>query len=226
MDRSIIPSMMEVTCAQPTSMVSDLEKACKIANQLDVAVVWGHNLYIPKILEMLKPGSKTVTGTGCGYPLGSDCTASKIASIKEGISLGAKEIDMTANFLALKHGMYDYYYNDVKAIVDNSEGLPVKIIIEVCYLTDDEIKRSCELAVKAGVTYIKTGTGYGPTPTTVDHIKMIKSIVGDDCLIKASGGVRSADVLEQMYEAGARRFGISLNGSIGILEQLGYKLDL
>ena len=78
-------------------------------------------------------------------------------------------------------------------MVETAGGLPVKSILEVAYLTDDEIKRGAELAVEAGVRYVKTGTGWAGRPTTVEHIRLIKSAIGDDALIKAAGGVRSLD---------------------------------
>ena len=103
--------------------------------------------------------------------------------------------------------------------MEAADGVPVKSIIEICYLTDDEIKKASELCVKAGVTYVKTGTGWGPKPTTVETIKLIKETIGDDALIKAAGGVRDLDTLIAMAEIGCNRFGLGVRSAGTILEE-------
>ena len=104
--------------------------------------------------------------------------------------------------------------------MEAANGLPVKSILEVAYLTDDEIRRGAELAVEAGVTYVKTGTGWAGRPTTVEHIRLIKSVVGDNALVKAAGGVRSLDTLLDMVDAGCSRFGIGLRSVVNIMGEV------
>ena len=111
------------------------------------------------------------------------------------------------------------YVDDIKAVVEAADGVPVKSIIEICYLTDDQIRKAAELCVKAGVTYVKTGTGWGPKPTTVDTIRIIKETIGDEALIKAAGGVRDLDTLIQMAEIGCNRFGLGVRSAGNILEE-------
>ena len=154
-----------------------------------------------------------------GFPSGADTTFIKTQAAKELISLGCEELDMVINVSALKSGLYETVKDDIEAVVDAADGWPVKTILEICYLTDDEIKRACEIAVSAGAAYIKTGTGWGPKPTTVDTIKLIRSTIGDAALIKAAGGIRTLDMLIEMVEAGCNRFGVGVRSASAILTQ-------
>lgn len=126
---------------------------------------------------------------------------------------------MVINVGALKSGQYDIVHDDIKAVVDAAAGVPVKSILEICYLTDDEIKRGSEIAVKAGVTFVKTGTGWGPKPTTVETVRLIKQTIGDSALIKAAGGVRNLDTMLAMIDAGCNRFGIGIRSAMNIFKE-------
>ncbi|MGN8914245.1 deoxyribose-phosphate aldolase [Anaerofustis butyriciformans] len=169
-------------------------------------------------VDKLKDYPDIVTTGVVSFPSGAATTTNKIIEAKENIKMGCQELDMVSNVSALKSGKYDYFVDDIKAVVDAADGVPVKAIIEICYLTDDEIRKASELAVKAGVTYVKTGTGWGPKPTTVDTIKIIKETIGDDALIKAAGGVKDLDTVIKMIEAGCNRFGLGVRTAGTILE--------
>ena len=170
-------------------------------------------------IDRLKDYPDIVTTGVVSFPSGAATTANKIIEAKENIAMGCEELDMVSNVSALKSGKYDYFVDDIKAVVEAADGVPVKSIIEICYLTDDEIKKASELCVKAGVTYVKTGTGWGPKPTTVETIKLIKETIGDDALIKAAGGVRDLDTLIAMAEIGCNRFGLGVRSARTILEE-------
>ena len=154
-----------------------------------------------------------------GFPSGANTTEMKVLETKEQIRMGCLEMDTVINVGALKSGDYDMVLEDLKAFVYACEGLPSKGILEICYLTDDEIKRGSELVLKSGCTFVKTGTGWGPRPTTVDTIKTIYSAVGDDIYIKAAGGVRDLDTILAMAEAGCSRWGIGTKSAIKIMEE-------
>ena len=170
-------------------------------------------------IDRLKDYPDIVTTGVVSFPSGAATTANKIIEAKENIAMGCEELDMVSNVSALKSGKYDYFVDDIKAVVEAADGVPVKSIIEICYLTDDEIKKASELCVKAGVTYVKTGTGWGPKRTTVETIKLIKETIGDDALIKAAGGVRDLDTLIAMAEIGCNRFGLGVRSAGTILEE-------
>ncbi len=169
-------------------------------------------------IDKLKDYPDIVTTGVVSFPSGAATTNNKVLEAKENIKMGCQELDMVSNVSALKSGKYDYFVDDIKAVVEAADGVPVKAIIEICYLTDDEIKKASELAVKAGVTYVKTGTGWGPKPTTVDTIKIIKETIGDDALIKAAGGVKDLDTVIEMIKAGCNRFGLGVRTAGTILE--------
>ena len=159
-----------------------------------------------------------------GFPSGANTTEMKVLETKEQIRMGCLEMDTVINVGALKSGDYDMVLDDLKAFVDACEGLPSKGILEICYLTDDEIKRGSELVVKSGCTFVKTGTGWGPKPTTVDTIKTIKSVVGKDIYIKAAGGVRDLDTLLAMADEGCCRWGIGTKSAVRIMEEAAVRL--
>ena len=122
---------------------------------------------------------------------------------------------MVINIGALKDKNYDLVQRDIKAVVDaaNKEAL-VKVIIETCYLTDEEKKIACELAVKAGTDYVKTSTGFGTGGSTPQDIKLMRDVVGPEIGVKASGGVRSKEDALAVIDAGASRIGASSSVAI------------
>ena len=128
---------------------------------------------------------------------------------------------MVQNITALKHGDYAEVGADIAAVKAAIGDTPLKVILEVSYLTDYEICKACEIAVENGASFVKTGTGWGPSPTTVNHIKLMKAAVGDRAQIKAAGGIRTVDTMMEMIDAGCTRFGIGLNSSVSILRQAG-----
>ena len=113
----------------------------------------------------------------------------------------------------------EYVENDIRAVVDAAGDVPVKTILEVGYLTDDQIRRASEIVVKAGAVFVKTGTGWGPRPTTVQDIRLIKETIGDSAYIKAAGGVHSLAVMQEMAAAGCNRFGIGVRTAEKIIEE-------
>ncbi len=171
-------------------------------------------------VEKLQHISGAVVTGVVSFPSGAATTGTKVMIAREMISLGCRELDMVINVAALKSGMYDYVRDDVKAVIDAAAGVPVKTILEVCYLDDDLIARASTLCVEAGASYIKTGTGWGPKPTTVDHIKLIRKTIGNNAKIKAAGGVRSLDTLLAMYAEGCNRFGIGVRTVKDIFQEV------
>lgn len=176
--------------------------------------------YVTKyVIDALADTPDTVVTGVVSFPAGADTTSMKVFTAKEMISLGCEELDMVINVGALKSGQYDLVRDDIRAVVEAADGVPVKSILEICYLTDDEIRRGSELAVEAGVTFVKTGTGWGPKPTTVDTVRLIKQTIGDSALIKAAGGVRDLETMLAMVDAGCDRFGIGIRSALAIFEE-------
>ena len=147
--------------------------------------------------------------TVIGFPLGANTSAVKAFETKDAIANGADEIDMVINIGALKDGNTDLVFNDIKAVVDAAAGKCVKVIIETCLLTDEEIVTVCKLAKDAQAPFVKTSTGLSTGGATPEAVSLMKQTVGDDLEVKASGGVRTIEDMEKVVAAGATRIGTS-----------------
>lgn len=193
-----------------------VKKLCDEAKEYDFASVCVNPYYAKLVSEELK-NSQVKTCVVVGFPLGANTKEVKAFETKGAIENGAQEIDMVINIGALKDKKYEIVQEDIKAVVDAAEGKAmVKVIIECCLLTDEEKKKACELSVKAGADFVKTSTGFSTGGATEEDIALMKSVVGDKAMVKASGGVRDFKTASAMIKAGADRIGAS--ASIKIVE--------
>ena len=153
--------------------------------------------------------------------MGADFTDAKVYQARECFAKGADQLDFMANIGYLKGGMYDAYRDEIKAVVDAAEGKVTKIMLEFGMLTQDEKKRAAELAIEAGITYVKNSSGWGKGGhATIEDIKLLKEIAGDRALVKASGGIRTREQALAFIDAGASLLGTSagvaiLTGKVG-----------
>lgn len=175
--------------------------------------------FTPNLKELLEDVPDVGVGGNVGFPSGGVSRSIKVAEAKELIRMGCGELDMVIHIGMLRSGRHQYVEDEIKSVVDAAGKVPVKVILECHYLSDDEIRRGCELCVKAGAAFIKTGTGWAPTGASLENIALIKSCVGDAISIKASGGIRDLETVVEMYRRGARRFGIGLGWEAKIFEQ-------
>ncbi len=171
------------------------------------------------MIDRLRDTPDTVVTGVVSFPSGAETAKMKALAAKDLISMGCRELDMVMNVAAFKSGRYDYVRDDIRAVVEAADGIPVKTILEIAYLSDEEIARAATLAVEAGTAYVKTGTGWASKPTTVETIRIIRKAIGDSAKIKAAGGVRSFDILLEMLEAGCDRFGVGVRSAAGIFEE-------
>lgn len=174
--------------------------------------------YVAELKLLLKGESGILIGTGIGFPSGAHKTATKVFEARQALDDGCEELDMVINVGALRSKRCQYVQDDIRAVVESAQGKTVKVILEVHYLSDDEIKRGCELSIRAGAHFVKTGTGWAPTGATLEKVALMKSIVGDAIKIKAAGGVRNLPTLLAMYKTGADRFGVSAKSAEKIME--------
>ena len=158
---------------------------------------------------------KALEGTGVktacvvGFPLGANKTETKAFEAKEAVKDGADEVDMVINIGALRSGDYDYVRNDIRAVVEAAAPAGVKVIIETCYLTDEEKVKACELSMEAGAIFVKTSTGMGTGGATAHDVQLMRKTVGDRIGVKASGNVACRKEAYEMIKAGADRLGCS-----------------
>lgn len=150
--------------------------------------------------------------TVVGFPLGASVV--KPMETAYAIAHGADEIDMVINIGELKEGHDEVVYQDIYDVVQTANGRCVKVILETCLLTKDEIKRACTLSVRAGATFVKTSTGFSSGGAVRDDVAFMKTCVNGKCLVKASGGIRTLSDMKQMMEAGADRIGASAGVTI------------
>ncbi len=218
-DLTTLPRLIDISAVRTDVTLEEIENIIRIAKQFRFVCVFAMPSYTPILIEALKDDEDINVGGVVGFPSGADTTSVKVTQAKELIAMGCDEIDMVINVGALKSGNYDYVREDIQAIVDIAGDIPVKSILEISYLSDEQIAKGSMLAVEAGVTYVKTGTGWGTKPTTSDTIKVIKDTIGDKALIKAAGGARTLDSVLAMMDEGCTRFGIGLNSAINILKE-------
>lgn len=219
LDLHLIPRMIDVSCVKAQSTVAEIENMVHTAKHFRFVCAFAMPSFTKMLVDRLADCDDIMVGGVVGFPSGTDTTAAKIFTAKEMMAAGVNELDMVISVGALKSGLYDTVYDDIRAVVDTADGMPVKCILEIAHLTDDEIRRGAEIAVKAGVTYVKTGTGWASKPTTPDTIRLIKSTIGDAAKIKAAGGVRTLDTLLEMAECGCSRFGIGTGSAVEIMKE-------
>ncbi|MDR2021589.1 MAG: deoxyribose-phosphate aldolase [Treponema sp.] len=213
-----IVRMIDVSCVRTDVTRAELEQVAAAAVNYRFVAAFTMPCYNEALGKLLK-GSEVLLGGTAGFPSGADTIDQKRDCAKYMKSIGCDELDMVINVGTLKSGGDQYVYDDIKAVIGAAYPIPVKAILECAYLSDEEITRACNIAVEAGAAFVKSGTGWAARPTTVEMIRIMKSAVGNRAQVKAAGGIRSLAVLEEMYDAGCRRFGIGLHSALGILKE-------
>ena len=194
------------TLLKPEATEEQILKLCDEALEYDFYSVCVNSCYVPLAVDKLS-GSDVKVAAVAGFPLGAMSTASKVFEAREAVETGASEIDMVINVGALKEGRYEYVLHEITALVDVCPCL--KVIIETCLLTDEEIVKACELAVEAGADFVKTSTGFSTGGATSEDIALMRDTVGNKAKVKASGGIRTLADAEKFVELGADRLGCS-----------------
>lgn len=201
-----IAKNIDHTMLKADSSKNTIIRYCKEAKEYGFASVCVNSCFASLVTEELK-GSDVKTCCVVGFPLGAMSTRAKAYEAKCAVEDGASEIDMVINISALKDGDYEYLKNDIVAVVEAAKPAIVKVIIETCLLTDEEKIKACQISVEAGAAFVKTSTGFSTGGATVEDIALMKKTVGDNCLVKASGGIRNREQAEAMLSAGADRIG-------------------
>lgn len=212
---TLLASYIDHTLLKADATREQVQKLCEEAKQYDFATVCVNSAYVAEAKQFLV-GSKVGITTVVGFPLGASLSAVKAFEAKQAILNGATEVDMVINVGWLKDKRLDELEADIREVVLACEAVPVKVIVETCLLTDEEIVVACQLAVKAGAKYVKTSTGFSTNGATVEHIKLMRKTVGEHIGVKASGGIRDTKFAIALIEAGATRLGAS--ASVAIVE--------
>ena len=201
-------SYIDHTNLKKDSVPEDIEKLCEEAIKYHFASVCVYPYYVKAVADYLK-GTNVEVCTVVGFPNGMNTTNTKVYEAIEAVDNGATEIDMVINIGALKAGEYDYVKNEIETIRDSIDGKVLKVIIETCLLTDDEIIKMTEICNETFVNFIKTSTGFDKEGATLRVVKLINKHKGEVLEIKASGGIKDSESAIKFIEAGATRLGTS-----------------
>ena len=196
------------TILKATASSSDIKKLCAEAIEHEFYSVCVNGCYVADAKHLLQ-GTDVKVAAVVGFPLGAMTTAAKVFEAKEAVENGASEIDMVINVAKLKDGEFEYVENEIRQIKEAIGDNVLKVIIETCYLTDEEKVKACELSLAAKADFVKTSTGFGTDGATYEDVKLMKSVVGDNAKVKASGGVRDKETAQKYVNLGAERLGTS-----------------
>lgn len=213
MDKQAILSRCDHTLLKPFSTWEDMIPICEDALKYHTASVCIPPSFVKKAHETYP---ELNICTVIGFPNGYNTTAVKVFEAKEAIREGASEIDMVINIGAMKAGDYDFVEREIAALREATRGKILKVIVETCYLTEEEKIKVCGLVTNAGADFIKTSTGFGPSGATIEDINLFKKYIGPKVKMKAAGGISTVEDLEAFVDAGCERIGTSR--AIGLLK--------
>ena len=205
------------TLLKPEATNEQIDALCEEARQYDFYSVCVNTCYVSRCYDALRDTDVKVAAV-VGFPLGACTTQSKVFETKEAFMDGASEVDMVLNVGKFRSGDNDYIRDDIRAVAEaaHSFGGIVKVILETCLLSGEEIAEACKLSMEAGADFVKTSTGFSTGGATAEDVALMKKTVGDHLQVKASGGIRDYDQCMKMIEAGADRIGAS--ASVKIME--------
>ncbi|MGX9686755.1 deoxyribose-phosphate aldolase [Deinococcus wulumuqiensis] len=202
------------TLLKATATLADIRILCEEARQHSFYAVCINPVFIPHARAWLE-GSDVKVATVCGFPLGAVSSEQKALEARLSAEAGADEIDMVIHVGSALAGDWDAVEADVRAVRRAVPEQVLKVIIETCYLSDEQKRRATEAAVQGGADFVKTSTGFGTGGATVEDVKLMSEVIAGRAQIKAAGGVRTPADAQAMIEAGATRLGTS--GGVGLV---------
>ena len=203
-----INKYIDHTTLKAMAQKEEIKKLCDEAKEYKFYLVCVNGSNVAYAYEQVKDSDVKVAAV-VGFPLGAMSMEAKIFESKKAIEDGASEIDMVINIGALKDKDYDYVEKEISEIKKAIGNNILKVIIETCYLTDDEKIKACELSVASKADFVKTSTGFGTGGATFEDVKLMKEVVGNKAQVKASGGVKNFKTVKKYIELGATRLGTS-----------------
>ena len=216
MNKQQIAQLIDISAVRADSTWSEIEQIIEASKKYPFICIFTMPSMIEKYVDAVKSLPQTGLGGIVGFPSGGDTTTMKVAQAKELVAAGCDEVDMVMNIGKLKSGFYDEVRSDILAVKEVVAPLPLKVIMEVCLLSDEEIGKASEIIRDCGVAYLKTGTGWAGA-TTMHHndLKVRQPLSA----LKVAGGVRDLNTLLEMKAKGVSRFGIGYKSAIKIMEE-------
>ena len=203
---------IDQTLLKPDATEKEIRAFLEGMGKYGFYAVFLHPSWVELARKELPEGTRI--GSVVGFPLGASSMKAKVFAAEELVKMGCAEIDMVMNIGRLKSGDYKYVGRDIKGVVSAAAGRVVKVIIETCLLTDDEMISASRIVKESGARFVKTSTGFSTDGAQIDDVKRIRASVGPDFGIKASGGIRDYDTTMKFLAAGANRIGTSAGVSI------------
>ena len=207
MEAKEILAKVDHTLLKQTATWEDIKRICEEAKTYHTATVMVPSCFIARIKETY--GESVKAATVVGFPNGNCSTAAKIAETAQALADGAEEIDMVINVGALKEGNTDYVTGEIKALKQLCGERVLKVIVETCFLTEEEKIAACKCVTEGGADFIKTSTGFGSAGATIEDIKLFKAHIAEGVQMKAAGGIHTREEMEAFIEAGCTRLGAS-----------------
>lgn len=210
-----IAKTLDHSTLQPYLTPDDIRKGCDIALEYGTATVCARPYDMPLVVKCLR-GSDVLPCTVIGFPHGAHHTSVKVFEAERALDDGCKELDMVLNIGAMLAGEEHYVQDEIAKLAHaaHARNALLKVILETCYLSDDQKRRACQLAEAAQADFVKTSTGYGTHGATVADVKLMRESVSDQVRVKASGGIRTLDMVLACRLAGASRCGVSATQKI------------
>lgn len=208
--------VIDHTVLKPDATKTDVLRLCQEAKDHGFTVIFVPPCYVDEAVAAVA-GTSIRVGIPIGFPLGGHRTQTKVAEAVDAVAHGAQVLDMVLNVSRLKSGDHDYVRGDIAEVVQATPHVEHKVILETCYLTQQEKRTACHLVIEAGADYVKTSTGFGAAGATVEDVRLLKETVAGRVKVKASGGIRDWKTTLAMLEAGADRIGTS--ASLKILDE-------
>jgi len=214
--RQQLASMIDHSLLRPNATLEELKRVCQEAVEYKFKAVCINPIFVADAVSLLK-GKDVLVCSVVGFPFGTHSSEIKAKETTEVIERGAREVDMVIWVGALKEKKDRDVVKDIRAVVDAARGCPVKVILETCYLTEEEKVRGCRLVMEAGAAFVKTSTGFASEGATAEDVILMRRTVGKDFGVKAAGGIRTLEDALKIIEAGANRLGTS--GSVAIIQK-------
>ncbi len=210
-----VAKMLDHSTLQPYLTEDDIKKGCDIALQYNTATVCARPADMPIVVNCLK-GSTVLPCTVIGFPHGNHQPDVKVFEAKRALEDGCQELDMVLNIGKMIKGDYAYVQDEIAQLAEAAHqgDAILKVILETCFLSDEQIVEACKLSEKAGADFVKTSTGYGSAGAKVHHVKLMRDSVSSAVRVKASGGIRNLDAVLGCRLAGASRCGVSATKAI------------
>ncbi len=204
--------LIDHTYLKPFGTKEEIDRLLEEAITYRFKSVCVNPTWVEYAAESLKK-SDVLVCTVIGFPLGASTTSTKVYETRDALKKGAHEIDMVLNIGWVKDGEYEKVEKEVRAVKEVCQNRVLKVILETCYLSEEELEKAARASIDGGADFIKTSTGFGTGGATVEDVRLMKKVAGEKG-VKASGGVKTLEDLHAMVEAGATRIGASSGVSL------------